>query len=95
VRAIRVPLTDEQRDVIRRASGAEVREVIFAAPVDHDRPLVNELTADSDRELARILWENTGDFFKRAEDHPEVKAAFEEYVGHVLDPQWPVSILFR
>lgn len=95
VRAIRVPLTDEQKDIIRRASGAEVTEVVFAAPVAHDRPLENELTSEGDRQLAEILWANTGDFFARAADAPDVKAGFEKYIRHELDPKWPASVFVR
>jgi CRISPR/Cas system-associated endonuclease Cas3-HD len=98
IRAIRVPLTEEQKELIRSTANIEIKEVVFAALISHDEPLENELDSEADRELAEVIWQGTDDFKRNISNAPEVKAAFEKYAGHLLDdidPESPMIVLLR
>ena len=93
--AIRIPLTDEQKALIRRVSGTEVQEAVFAAEVSHDQPLENELTSEADNALAEAVLRSNQDFVGHARNAPDIKRAFEKHIGHELDPGMPAVVLLR
>ena len=92
---IRVPLTDEQRAVLHQATGQAVTEALIAAPVDHDDPLLNELTEAGDQQLATALWTSTDNFAENLSRHPAIRAGYEAYIGHSIDIGEPLVALLR
>lgn len=93
--AIRIPLTDEQRRQIREATGADVREAVFAAPVSAEGELENELVTEAGQEVAGIVWQNHHDFLRNLDKQLPVRRAFEERIGHELDPKSPTMVFLR
>jgi len=92
---IRVPLTDQQRAVLQQATGQSITEALIAAPVDHDGPLVNELTGATEAEMAGVLWSSTDDFSHNISRYPAIRADYEAYIGHSIDIGEPLVALLR
>jgi hypothetical protein len=64
--AIGVPLTKEQKDQIKKATGAECTEVLFVG--ETDKPKLNgELTSPQDKALAQMIWDTNKDLKKDVE----------------------------
>jgi hypothetical protein len=95
IRMIRVPLTEEQRAVLHHATGQSIAEALIAAPIDHDEPLINELTGGPDAEIAGTLWASTDDFAQNISRYPAIRAAYESYIGHSIDIGEPLVALLR
>lgn len=95
VATIRVPLTEEQRAFIKSVTGAEVTEAVFAAPVTTAATLENELTGEADRALGEAVWASNADFLRRMDAAYAIKRAFEDHIGHTLDPKTPNVAMLR
>lgn len=61
---ISIPLTPEQKSLIKSVSGAECQEAMFVGKTSSEKPLRNELTAPADAEMAKMLWATNQDFTK-------------------------------
>lgn len=92
VRAIRVPLTESQREMIRQATGEDVHEAIVAAPTDSEMPLESEAVLGAG---AQILWDGTASFLRNLGCYPTIQAGYEEYIEHPVDPNEPAIAVLR
>ena len=68
--AIAIQLTPEQKELLKRASGADCSEVVLVRPRRRSRATANELTSPADAELAKVLWRAHQQFQADAKDKP-------------------------
>lgn len=76
VAGIVIPLTAEQKEMIKRISGADASEVVFVAQTSAGQRLQGELTSAADQELARMLWLTNQEFNNELSKKPDVLQAW-------------------
>jgi hypothetical protein len=95
LRAVSVPLTEGQREVLRAATGQQVSEAIFAGLVPDDAKLMNEITEEEDPELLVALRAGTDFFLARIDSLPGAKQLWESYIEHGVHEVPPPMIFLR
>ena len=95
IRAVRVPLTDEQRALIGAATGEDVREAVIAARVDHDELIEGEVVVADGGFAMETLENGTKFFINRLDQFPVIKGGYEHYTEHPIDSEEPAIALLR
>ena len=91
-RAVRIPLTEQQRRIIFEATGDEVSEAIIARPMDVGPTLDGEV---DDTTLAEAVWNGSGEFRDRLSDYPALREHYEAYIEHSIDLDEPFVVILR
>lgn len=68
---IGLPLTPQQCEAIRNATGIEPTEVVFVTATSKPDTLQNELTSPADVELAKTVWETNKQFASQVQQSAE------------------------
>lgn len=95
IAVVHIPLSDQQKALIRSLTGADLHEVVMAGLVSQHESLENELTSETDRVLGEAIWHSNADFMRHMNNAYETKKAFEKQIGHQLDPQAPAIAALR
>jgi hypothetical protein len=92
---IRLPLSEAQRRFVKERTGSEVTEALVSGMVSRDQVLENELVGEEAELIAAEIWKKNQDFVVKMKQAPKTLGAFQERIGHHLDPSVPNFAVFR